>query len=1125
MEKYKQKYFQVKPINSLITRLFFSLLFNSIHLIFFGQNAVPALTKYMADNHSIVGYNLPLYNNRPLYCNNTDAFILTGDKPLIRFAQTPYIYGSFKAAILHNGKLKWLDDCSSIKMEYRGNMTTWVINDTTSHFPVIKLSVVPMADVVGLSIHAEIEKVESNDKLIWIFGGAQYRNNGSLSWNLDITGFPETGNWDFEPESCKNNQINIHKDKFVIGLLSDSTNKSSTKIEIAGSCSAHSPLKVINAENITPGAIENSNVNAVFPIVSGTIDLGKSERDIYWSVLPFNPQKQDTLSISPFIAWQQGMKRIETLSNRIVVKTPDEKLNVLASVSTSVIDAVWYDPVFVHGAMLWNVPFPGWRTIYGGTMYGWHDRVRKEARYYIDSQIRNSDKLQPKADTSLLLTLQDKSSRYFGAGRINKDQWVYNFQSQFFDQLIAEWRSTGDTELENFLRPALELHLKWQEDCFDPDRDGVYESYVNLWPTDSHWYNGGGTAEETSYAYTGHKAAYEMAIHKGDTLSADFHRKKLRQIRNGFFSKMWISEKGFSGAYREQGGYERLHEDPWLYSIFLPVDAHLLSKEQSISSLFYTQWGLQNDRMAAGGRRVWTSNWVPGVFSIREMYPGDNYHLALAYFLSGMGDDGWDIMKGTFYEGAFNGKVPGDLGTPQGGTDFNDCSSMFTRVLVEGLFGYQPDYPGNIVKVAPQFPKEWDSASISTPDYSYQFKIDKKVISASIHLTKSAAIDYYLPVNVSGITKVLMDGSPFTWELLPGYGQSLLHLKLSARNNVNITVIPTELVPKSEPVTIEKNAGDSFQLKFPDAAITSVCDSQKILSGVTIRDGILYGKVTGNTGYHTLLANTSVGKAPQTRIIYFKIAQKQDSLKAIRKTLRVIPADADWECLNISHLFNADVRTIYQQKYLSPRPNTVSARIGTDGYSAWTFIFWKQKPPLIKLDSVQYLMKDSNLITTKQHVPFYWNSFSKNIAFTSLWDNWPNEATILVHRKGKAIFLLVCGSTNQMQCHIANANVILTYADQSKDTLALIPPFNYWNLSPINIKAGAAGQASRGDYTNVIDSYAVPRPWPSTVQLGENCRAMLLNRVLKTDVELESITLKTVSQEVVVGLMGVTIMK
>ena len=67
-------------------------------------------------------------------------------------------------------------------------------------------------------------------------------------------------------------------------------------------------------------------------------------------------------------------------------------------------------------------------------------------------------------------------------------------QSQFFDQLIEEYRWTNDSALISFLRPALELHLQWQEECFDPDGDGVYESYLNSWPTDSQWYNGGGSA-------------------------------------------------------------------------------------------------------------------------------------------------------------------------------------------------------------------------------------------------------------------------------------------------------------------------------------------------------------------------------------------------------------------------------------------------------------------------------------------------------------------------------------------------------------------------------------------------------------------------------------------------------
>ena len=55
---------------------------------------------------------------------------------------------------------------------------------------------------------------------------------------------------------------------------------------------------------------------------------------------------------------------------------------------------------------------------------------------------------------------------------------------------------------------------------------------------------------------------------------------------------------------------------------------------------------------------------------------------------------------------AFYGPVPGDLGYPNGGTDFNDCASMFCRAVVEGLFGYRPDYPNGVVTIAPQLPAD-----------------------------------------------------------------------------------------------------------------------------------------------------------------------------------------------------------------------------------------------------------------------------------------------------------------------------------------------------------------------------------------------------------------------------------
>lgn len=1093
-------------------------------------------TKYTAANNTITGFNLGLYNNRPLYCNNTDAFILTGDKPLIRLAQSPWLFGSFMAAIEHAGKTKWLTDCSSITMEYSGNRTAWTITDSSKNFPIIKLTTIPMDGDVGMCIHATIENEGINDKLIWMFGGAQYKNEGSLNWNYDIAGNTAIGQWNFKAEEAKGNKISFEKGNFFIGPLIDTMKRKpgpygvvtvnpDTSVIVQGMCSDTSMMRIADATTLINEKQINGAGNLSKPVVTGTIPLANTDKDIYWVIKPFSSEKNDGLNVSPQMAWQQALKRIEALSKRIIVNTPDEKLNALASVSSSVIDGVWYDSVFVHGGMLWNIPFPGWRTIFGGTMYGWHDRVKKQARYYINSQNRDTTKKFAKADTLLLSTLQHKDSRFYGEGHIDKDQFFYNFQTQFFDQLITEWRSTADAELEKMLYPALQLHLKWQEECFDPDGDGVYESYINTWPTDCQWYNGGGTAEETSYAYKAHEAAAEMAKRKGDIVSENYHRGKMERIRTGFFSKLWIAKKGFSGSYREQGGYERLHEDPWLYSIFLPIDTKLVNNEQAVSSLYYTKYALQNDRMPAGGRKVWTSNWVPGIPTIRELYNGDNYHLALAYFLAGIGDDGYDIMKGTFYEGAFNNKVPGDLGVNNGGTDFNDCSSMFARVLVEGLFGYRPDYPKNKVTIAPQFPKEWNKASISTPDFKFEFSAKQNRITAIINLNKKAAIDFYLPIKVTGIKSVFINGKPVKWELLPGYGESKLHLMMAAASDVSVVIESSGIAALEELKLIKRNIGETVEVKIKDAAIIGVADLQKVFSKTKISNGILSATVSNNAGNHTAIVDVMAGIAPQKRILYFSITDKANAKKQKGKTVTNVPANAQWGYVNMNNSFNADVRTIFQQQYLSPRPNTVSARIGTDGYSPWTFLFWKYAAPPIQLDSAQTILKDSNHILTKQNVPFYWKGFEKNIAFTSLWDNWPKKITVPVNQKGNAVWLMIAGSTNPMQCNIANAIIIFKYADKSHDTLSLIPPINYWSLCNYNMKSPSPGVVSRGDYANETDKFAVPQPWPETIQLGQNCRAMLLNRKLKQNVVLENVTLQTLSQEVVVGLMGITIMK
>ena len=821
--------------------------------------------------------------------------------------------------------------------------------------------------------------------------------------------------------------------------LPDSSLNNENLFSVAISCNTKSETKISDASKWNnPIALKNSQPGD-FPILNGTIDLQK-ENSICWAFEAFNKNNNPDLSrvSNPEIAFNEGLKRTESYENRLKIKTPDPWLNAAAKASVAAIDGTWYPPVFVHGAMAWSVRFPGWRTIFGGTMYGWHERVMAEARFYTEAQVTESDKKEAKADPKTLLTEQHPDSRFYGVGHINKDQNFYDMQTQFFDQIVEEYRWTADPELVKFFRKALELHLIWIRDCFDPDGDGVYESYINVWPTDSQWYNGGGTAEETSYAYRGHLAARDMARNAGDAEAEKYHTQMLEKIKKGFFEKLWINSKGYSGSYREQGGHERLHENPWLYSIFLPIDAGLTTPNQSIESVYYSEWALQNDVMPLGGRKVWTSNWVPHVWSVRELWPGDNYHLALSYYKAGLSEDAWEIMRGTFLYSAFEYGIPGNLGDVLGGIDFGDCIHPLSRTLVSGLFGYNPDYPNKKVKISPQFPVSWDKASVEIPDVKIAFDRKGDKINYSFELARGSNLELNLPVQCEEVKSVTVNGEHANWELLPGVGRSILQIILPEISKAEITIQTGTILPFYSPKTIEGNIGENIKLVADDSRIIEFVDPQGALENKKLENGVLSANLSNNKGYHTVITKAEAGKTPQLRMFRIKVNDpKGDALRAA-KFVDEISQNATWETINIGPLLNANITTIYQKKYLSPRPNTVSARLGVDGYSPWTFWHWKSKLPEIRTDKVVNMLDDKNRIITPHGIPFNWNTGSNNIAFTSMWDNYPVKIDFPVNESGSAVYFLVSGSTNVMQCQIANAVIRLNYSDGQTDSLELV---------------------------------------------------------------------------------------
>ena len=1079
--------------------------------------------RYEAEEGEIVGRNGPYFNNRPLYCRlNTDGAVLAGDRPLVRLIAKPFLHGALTVAIARAGRATWLHEWAEVESRYRCGRMTWRCSDPSVPGLSVTITAVPLCEVAGLAVWLKLSGVCAGDRVIWGFGGAR-REEGDprLNWDPVMRGNPDicrSGDprrpllWQgVVPEFCTDNVAVIDGVGFLLApsagathVATGQTSRTGTMLIGDAGCWAD-PVKLA------------SSAGGAAPMVVGTAGLVVGEDELFIAVeaCAAGGRAADLRSSDPARAFAEGLAQLGEVE-RVRVETPDSRLDAAVTAVCHAVDGnCERDPhIFRHGCMAFSCRFVGWRVICGATALGWHERVLGNATYTIGLQ-KTSDPARTRAEASeeRLLCHEGHGSRFYGRGALDRDFPMYDVQSQFFDQTIADWRATADPAMERLLRPALELHLEWMRDCFDPDGDGLYESYINTLPTDSVWYNGGGSAEESAYAYTAHRAAMDMARRAGDTAAELRHRARCEKIWRAMHELLWLKERGHFGLYREQGGLRRVHADAWTYSVFLPIDAGLTTAEEALESLYYTEWALERIRLPFGGVLCQLSNWVPWKWSVRDMFGGDLFHLSLAYFQTGLGDGGYELLLGATLESAFASAVPGGFSHIGAATDFGDNAHMFARAVVEGLFGYVPDYPNGVVHLRPAFPSTWPRASIETPDFALSYEQDGENDRYQLKLTRPAVVNFRLPVRADKILRVTLNGREVAGEIAPAFGCTQLKLQIPATDTAELVIELRQRIPQSEPIAIAGRAGEQISLGISHGVTGEWRDLHGVLEHSRREASEVHGRLAHKPGHHLVLVKCLCGELPRWQVFKLHITDPAAKLRQIVQTPREASADAQWECFDLTAFCNGDIRTIFQQRYLSPRPATCSVRLGVDGYSAWTFPYWNLSPPEIDLSRVPQLTDGRGRIVTPQRVPFAALAEVLNVAFTSRWDNWPNAVTVPVHRAADTIWLLVAGSTFPMQTQIANAEFRFRYADGLVERLELVPPFNFWMLS----------QWGGCDYSYEHDAFCLPKEPPPQVQLGKNCRAMVLSWKLRTGAMLESVTLETLSEDVVIGLMGLSL--
>lgn len=231
----------------------------------------------------------------------------------------------------------------------------------------------------------------------------------------------------------------------------------------------------------------------------------------------------------------------------------------------------------------------------------------------------------------------------------------------------------------------------------------------------------------------------------------------------------------------------------------------------------------------------------------------------------------------------------------------------------------------------------------------------------------------------------------------------------------------------------------------------------------------------------------------------------------------------------IAPAFNDRLTQIFENRYLSPRSSYTTLQLPAQGLGEWCH------PKLTARIDDSGLRKAArnNLFTTPFGMPFRTpaDSSNSNIAFVSLWDNYPDSLSIPLKGKASHAYFLMAGTTNHMQSQFDNGEVNVVYKDGSRSVLTLRNPETW---APIE-----------RDY--FVDGYAFAmkqaRPYRVVLQTGEVARnlehvirrkklderyipgggAIILDLPLHPDKELDHLELRATANDVVIGMMGVTL--
>jgi hypothetical protein len=1116
--------------------------------------------RYRPEGNDIVIENGTRRFNRALYGGNTAFRAEAGDLP--EFAlYMPGMGGNLKFGFVVDGKSKWLIECKKIKAIYRAGSMLYEIKDELLGNTVIYLHAIALYDREGLIIKLSTSNAPAGLQIVAAYGGATGKK---FSRDGDIGADPESSFY-LKPEYCKDNLYRINKNQFTllygfakplseeeryeVQHLPANANSNSAVTdkgkELIGLFPETAVLKMADAsKQQSPADLLQSQVVAA-PVITASLPLN-NKQTYFFSIQKPVTKQSITYAALPKL-FQEAEAARKKIADRIKVSTPDPFINTLGSVLGIAADAVWEDPSFMHGAVAWRMRLNGWRGAYVADVFGWHDRAKKHFNGYALSQVKTPASGPVVADTALHLgrQLEKLGTSLFSSGYISRNPGGdlrahhYDMNLVFIDQLLNHFNWTGDTAYVKEMWPLLVRHLNWEKRNFDVDGDGLYDSYAAIWASDALQYSGGGVTHSSAYNYRSNKVAAQLAKIIGEDGSK--YDAEANKILNAINQQLWMKHKGWYAEYKDLLGNKLVHESAALWTIYHAIDEGIADPFQAYQSLQYVNHYIPHIPIIAKGLKdsslytLSTTNWQPYTWSLNNVALAELLHTALAFWQGGQNEEAYRLWKSSLMESMYLGASPGsiqqlsfyDAIRGELYRDFADPIAMAARSLVEGLFGVMPDLLHRKLLVKPGLPKKWNDASINTPDFQFIFKRTRSTEEYILvpKFKQALQLQLIVPAYRETVESITVNGKAVNWKNVDSI-VGVPSLQIDAAPAKSYLVVIKWKGNAFEKPQYKKayNKKQSVQVTLTNAVIVNTFQQVEVLRNLTYTNNTVSGS-PNNAGLNSFYLQLKQGDFTWFEPLNFSLMEDDPFVETV-----TITPDTKFETVDLSSHFNDAVTNIFKNEYLSPRPAVPTLQLPTQGIGNWAYPLTTAN---INDSGLRVKAGVKNEIRINK-IPFKTTATEqKNIVFTSMWDNYPDSVVLPMSGAASYAYFLMAGSTNPMQSRMLNGTVVVNYTDGTSSVLELKNPENWWPVEQDYFIDGFAFTAGETKPTRVLlnTGEVMPANYKYTAIKGfsnfgiDGGAATMLHLKLNPNKQLKSLTLKTIANDVVIGLMSVTLVR